>query len=251
MIDSEKPEQRRSIYLLPNLFTAAALFAGFYAIISAMQQHFDNAAIAIIIALVFDGLDGRIARFTGSESAFGAEFDSLSDMVSFGVAPALVFFSWSLYSLGKIGWLLSFIYAVCTALRLARFNLSEEHKPRYFQGLATTIAAGWSATIIWVCVKYGVVGTNHAWLVAVFVVFVSLLKVSSVPYRSFKDIDLRGKVPFIIIVLIILIFVFVSYDPPDVLCVAVTIYCLSGLVMWIVRKVFMRGDNNGGIDNQG
>ena len=223
MTEKKASVQHRGIYLLPNLFTAAALFAGFYAIVAAMKQNYNNAALAILIALVFDCLDGRVARLTGAQSAFGAQFDSLSDMVSFGVAPALVFFTWSLFSLGKVGWLVSFVYTVCTALRLARFNLSEEHRPRYFQGLSTTAAAGWSASFIWVCVKYQVVGTHVAWGIAFFVGFVALMKVSSVPYRSFKDLNLRSKVPFLLVVGLILLLVFISYDPPDVLFVR-TIY---------------------------
>lgn len=240
VVEDVTPSQRRGIYLLPNLFTAMALFAGFYAIVAAMKQDFSAAAIAILIALVFDGLDGRIARITGSQSAFGAEFDSLSDMVSFGVAPALVFFSWTLYSLGKVGWLLAFIYVVCTALRLARFNLADEHKPKYFQGLSTTAAAGCSGSLIWVCDKYQFIGPHLPWLIAIYVASVSLLKVSSVPYRSFKDLNLRGRVPFISVVVIILLLVIISYDPPDVLLTGFALYCLSGPVVWLFKKIFLR-----------
>lgn len=238
MQNNQSHSRIRGIYLLPNLFTLAALFAGFYAIIAAMQGLFALAAIAIFISLVFDGLDGRVARLTGSTSAFGAEMDSLSDMVCFGVAPALVMYFWSLHLLGKPGWLIAFVYVACTALRLARFNtqLQEKTSSRYSQGLTTTMAAGWVASLIWVCCSHEVFGGSHRVILplAIFALFVALLKVSKIRYRSFKDLDLRGKVPFVTIILIVLVVVLVAFDPADLLLLIFSVYGLSGPLMTVL-----------------
>lgn len=228
----------RGIYLLPNLFTIAALFAGFYAIVAASKQNFEPAAIAILIAMVFDGLDGRIARLTHTQSEFGAQLDSLSDMVCFGLTPALVLYSWSLAYFGKPGWLAAFIYAACTALRLARFNSqSQGENKRYFQGLATPVAAGLMACIVWVCTMYEVDGRDLSFWIMIITVFVALLKVSTIRYRSFKDFDVRNRVPFMMIIVIVLILVLISFDPPDVLLAIFATYVLSGPVMtlWGLR----------------
>lgn len=233
----------KGIYLLPNLFTVGALFAGFYAIIAATKGLFDMAAMAIFIAMLLDALDGRIARLTHSQSEFGAQMDSLSDMVCFGVTPALVLYQWSLFTLGKPGWLAAFFYAVCTALRLARFNSqSQQTNKRYFQGLSTTAAAGVIASLIWTATEFHISGQNYSILIAIIAVVVGLLKVSSIRYRSFKDLDVRGKVPFIVILIIVLGLVLVSFDPPLVMLVLFGGYMLSGPVgtLWGLRKIKQR-----------
>ena len=232
-------KRRRGIYLLPNLFTVAALFAGFYAIVAGTKNHFEEAAIAIYVAMILDGLDGRIARLTHSQSEFGAQLDSMSDMVCFGITPALVMYSWSLHALGKPGWLAAFIYAVCTALRLARFNSQSQQKnKRYFQGLATPASAGLVASIIWVSTKFGLSGVSMALPIAIVAILLGLLKVSTMRYRSFKDLDLRGKVPFLWILGMVLVFVFISFDPPDMLLAIFLVYVLSGpfSTIWGLRK---------------
>lgn len=230
-----EPKPRgRGIYLLPNLFTVSALFAGFYAIVSATKGFFDNAAIAIFMAMVLDGLDGRVARLTQTQSEFGAQMDSMSDMVCFGVTPALVLYEWSLSSLGKIGWLAAFIYTVCTALRLARFNsMNENTDKRYFHGLSTPLAAGLVASVIWVSTKFHISGETLSVVAAIMAICLGLLKVSSVPYRSFKDFDARNRIPFLATVVLVLVIAFVALDPPDVFLGFFTLYVLSGPVMWL------------------
>jgi len=223
----------RGIYLLPNLFTVSALFAGFYAIVSATKGLFDTAAIAIFVAMLFDGLDGRVARLTDTQSEFGAQMDSLSDMVCFGVTPALVLYEWSLSSLGKLGWLAAFIYTVCTALRLARFNsIDDPNDKRYSRGLTTTIAAGFIASVIWVCTQYQISGHQINILIAIVALCVALLKVSTLPYRSFKDFDARDKIPFLAVVALALVFAFIALDPPDVFFTCFFLYVLSGPAIW-------------------
>ena len=226
----------RGIFLLPNFFTTAAIFAGFYAIIAASQHRFDTAAIAIFIAMLLDGLDGRVARLTHSQSKFGAEYDSLSDMVCFGLTPALVLYNWSLLYMGKAGWLVAFLYTVCTALRLARFNSQGQNtNKRYFYGLSTTAAAGFIAGLIWVAQTYQMPG-DAVWVrytAIVITVLVALLKVSFIPYRSFKDIDIRGRVPFIMSMVIVLLLVFISAAPSLVLCAIFGLYTISGPAGWL------------------
>ncbi len=228
--------RHRGIYLLPNLFTMGALFAGFYAIVAATKHSFDNAAIAIFVAILLDGLDGRIARMTHSVSDFGAQFDSLSDMLCFGITPALVLYIWSLSTLGKAGWLICFAYTAATALRLARFNtqLGSPDK-RYFQGLSTTLSAGFVASVLWTCVQYQIDGAAIAWLVGLIAVLLAILKVSSIRYRSFKDLNLRGKVPFLVIPIIGLLFMLISYSPPHVFLILFSIYVASGPVTAVIR----------------
>jgi CDP-diacylglycerol--serine O-phosphatidyltransferase len=221
----------RGIYLLPNLFTVGALFAGFYAIIAATHAKFDTAAIAIFIAMIMDGLDGRVARLTHTESEFGAQMDNMSDMVCFGVTPALVLYEWSLSGIGKIGWLAAFVYTVCTALRLARFLSMDNHEDkRYSRGLTTTAAAGFIASILWFCAVHDISGDAIKSLVLVITILTALLKVSTVPYRSFKDFDARDKIPFLAIVVMVLVLAFVALDPPDVFLVIFSLYVLSGPV---------------------
>jgi CDP-diacylglycerol--serine O-phosphatidyltransferase len=230
--ETNAPKRRRGIYLLPNLFTTAGLFAGFYAIVAATKTHFDAAAIAIFVAMIMDSLDGRIARMTNTQSDFGKEFDSLSDMVAFGLAPALVIYQWALLGLGKLGWLAAFIYTAGAALRLARFNVQHGvGNKRYFQGLASPAAAGVLGGMVWVGDDYGLRdSTGISVLAAILTVLVALLMVSNVRYRSFKDLDLRNKVPFVAVLLLVLSFAFVSIDPPQVLFTLFFGYALSGPV---------------------
>jgi CDP-diacylglycerol--serine O-phosphatidyltransferase len=223
---------RRGIYLLPNLFTTGALFAGFYAIVQAMNGRFEHAAAAIFIAMVLDGLDGRVARLTRTQSAFGAEYDSLSDMVSFGVAPALVMYSFALKGLGKLGWIAAFIYCVGAALRLARFNtMLEVQDKRWFQGLPSPAAASLIAGMVWVAVDNHVAGAALRWPAWALTVFAGLSMVTSLRFYSGKDINLRKSVPFVFVVLIALFFTLISVDPPIVLFMLFLGYGLSGYLL--------------------
>jgi CDP-diacylglycerol--serine O-phosphatidyltransferase len=236
----EKITKSRGIYLLPNLFTTGALFTGFYSIVAALKGDFDIAAISVFFAMILDTLDGRVARLTNTQTAFGAEYDSLSDLVAFGIAPALVIYSWSLVRLGKLGWLVAFIYAACTALRLARFNTQLEHSDkRYFQGLPCPAAAGVVAGIVWVGFVYDIVGFFIAIPAAMLTVFVAVCMVSTIRYQSFKQINLKGKIPFIAVVLLVLIIAAVAISPPQMLFLIFLIYAFSGpvLTLWQVRKV--------------
>lgn len=234
---NEVPTRSKGIYLLPNLFTTSALFAGFYAIVAAQRGDFEYAAVAIFVAMIMDGLDGRVARLTNTESAFGAEYDSLSDMVSFGVAPALVVYSWGLSSLGKPGWLVAFFFAAATALRLARFNsrLHVQDK-RYFQGLPCPPAAALIAAMVWVAHDYGVLG-QKLWVIATIVTLITGgLMVSNIPYYSFKEIDLKGKVPFVAMLAVLLLFVCISVDPPLVLLLGFGGFVLSAPIAFIRHR---------------
>ena len=228
--------QRRGIYLLPNLFTTAALFFGFFAIVQAMQGNFERAAVAIFIAMVLDGLDGRVARMTRTQSAFGAEYDSLSDMVSFGVAPALVIYEWALSGMGRLGWIAAFIYCACAALRLARFNTTlEVIDKRFFQGLPSPAAAALVAGFVWVMMDFGFAGDDVRWLAAFITVFAGVTMVTSFRFYSFKDINLKKSVPFIVVAALVLAFVLVSSYPPGVLFGLFCIYSLSGYVLSLVQ----------------
>ena len=234
--DRRKPELKRprmrdrGIYLLPNLFTTGALFAGFYAIVQAMNGRYEYAAVAIFIAMVLDGLDGRVARMTHTQSAFGAEYDSLSDMVSFGVAPALVIYEFALQDMGKFGWIAAFVYCAGAALRLARFNtqLDTVTDKRFFQGLPSPAAAALIAGFIWVMVEYGLTGDDARWLAAAIALFGGLSMVSNFRFYSGKEINLRKSVPFFVILLIVLAFILISTSPPEVLFGAFVLYGLSG-----------------------
>lgn len=237
-----RKERKRGIYLLPNLFTTAALFFGFFAIIAGMQGRFESAAIAIFVAMVLDGLDGRVARLTNTQSKFGAEFDSLADMVSFGVAPALVMFSWALTDLGKFGWAAAFIYVACAALRLARFNTQIDTADKnFFSGLASPSAAAVIAGTVWVCRDEGWFGdslpTEMAWLAALFTALVGILMILNIKYYSFKGLDLRGRVPFVVMIAIVLAFGVITLDPPRVLLAGFLIYALSGPALAVFQKV--------------
>ncbi|MBI4985782.1 MAG: CDP-diacylglycerol--serine O-phosphatidyltransferase [Rhodocyclales bacterium] len=224
--------RRRGIYILPNLFTTAALFAGFYAIVQAMNGRFADAAVAIFVAMVMDGLDGRVARLTRTQSAFGAEYDSLSDMVSFGAAPALVIYEWALKGMGKLGWVAAFIYCVGAALRLARFNTNiEVIDKRYFQGLPSPAAAALVAGLVWVLIDNNWSGEEARWYACILTIFAGVTMVSTVRYYSGKDINLRRSVPFMAIVAIALAFALVSSYPAGVLFALFLGYALSGYAM--------------------
>jgi CDP-diacylglycerol--serine O-phosphatidyltransferase len=238
--DPKRPRMRdRGIYLLPNLFTTGALFAGFYAVVQAMNGRFEHAAVAIFIAMVLDGLDGRVARMTHTQSAFGAEYDSLSDMVSFGVAPALVIYVFALQGLGKFGWIAAFVYCAGAALRLARFNtqIDTVTDKRFFQGLPSPSAAALVAGFVWVMNEYGIAGHDVRWLAFVVALFGGLTMVSNFRYYSGKEINLRKSVPFFVILLIVLAFILVSTSPPEVLFGAFLLYGLSGYVDALLQLI--------------
>jgi len=229
---SKSKLRSKGIYLLPNLFTTGALFFGFYAVVASMNGHFEKAAIAIFVAMILDGLDGRVARLTNTQSEFGAEYDSLADMVSFGVAPALVAFSWSLQSLGQAGWIAAFIYVAGAALRLARFNTQVDTADKnYFTGLASPAAAAIVAGTVWALSEYGVTGPDVAVLMSLVVGAAGILMVSNVQYHSFKGLDLKGKVPFVAMLAVVAVFAVVSIDPPLILLAVFLAYGSSGLFM--------------------
>lgn len=232
---SKKPH--RGIYLLPNLFTTAALFCGFYAIVSSINGQFETAAIAIFVAMLLDGIDGRVARLTNTESDFGAEFDSLADMVSFGLAPALIIYLWALSSFGKMGWLVSFIYVACAALRLARFNTQASHSDkRYFQGLASPAAAAVVAGLIWNAdfIRQYLPESSLQIVALVTTLFVGLLMVTNVRYHSFKGVNWRSKVPFVTILMFVFVLVFISAEPALVLFGIFFVYALSGPILTVI-----------------
>lgn len=237
MTNKTNKKPHRGIYLLPNLFTTAALFCGFYAIVSSINGKFEVAAIAIFIAMLLDGIDGRVARLTNTESDFGAEFDSLADMVSFGLAPALIVYLWTLSSLGKIGWVVSFIYVACGALRLARFNTQASHSDkRYFQGLASPAAAAVVAGLIWngEFIKEYLSMPTLQIVALVVTLLAGLLMVSNVRYHSFKGVNWRSKVPFVTILMFVFLLVFISAEPALVLFVGFLAYSLSGPILTVI-----------------
>ncbi len=236
MTDIER--RRRGIYLLPNAFTTAALFAGFYAIVQAMNGRFEVAAMAIFAAMVLDGMDGRVARLTNTQSAFGEQYDSLSDMCSFGVAPALVMYEWALKDLGRWGWLAAFIYVAGAALRLARFNtnLTVVDK-RYFQGLPSPASAALVAGFVWLAVdnKLQIQELWLPWVAFVVTVYAGVSMVTNAPFFSGKSFALSRSVPFWGILLVVLAFVFISVDPPIALFGLFVVYGLSGYFLWLWR----------------
>jgi len=228
-----KKVRHKGVYLLPNLFTTGALFSGFYAIVVSMSGHFEAAAIAIFAAMILDGLDGRVARLTNTTSAFGLQYDSLADMVSFGVAPAIVALNWGLLTLDKLAWAASFAYAACAALRLARFNTQTEFTDkRFFVGLASPAAAAIVASIIWVW-HDAVLSKPYAVVVAIIMIFLGLLMVSNFKYNSFKGVDFKGRVPFVAMLAVIFLFVLIASNPPTMLLLIVLLYGLSGPAMWL------------------
>ena len=228
---------RKGLYLLPNLFTLAALFAGFYAIVMAMNNRFDLAAIGVFCAMVLDSLDGRVARMTNTQSAFGEQMDSLSDMVSFGAAPALIAYEWALKGLGRWGWIAAFVYCACAALRLARFNVNTAVvDKRYFQGLPSPGAAAIMAGFIWSMTEIPVKGPDVAWPMFAIALFAGLTMVTNLPFYSFKDFDMKRSVPFSAIVLVVLAIAAVNTDPPTMLFGLFVVYGLSGYALYIWRK---------------
>ena len=239
---SPSAARRRGIYILPNLLTTAALFCGYFAIVQAMHQRFEAAAIAIFVAMVFDGLDGRVARLTGTQSEFGAQYDSLSDMVSFGVAPALLAYQWALMDLNKLGWIVSFIYCSGAALRLARFNTNiGVVDKRFFQGLPSPAAAALIAGIVWVSIDNGLSPDESIWLksAACLLTFIAgISMVSNFPFWSGKNINLRKSVPFIAVIALALAFALGALYPPGVFFGLFVCYGLSGylLAFWRWRR---------------
>lgn len=233
--EQQQVKRRRGIYLLPNLFTTAALFSGFYAVLAAVNGQFEPAAIAIFVAMILDGLDGRVARMTNTQTAFGAEYDSLSDMVAFGLAPAIVMYVWALKGLGNFGWLAAFIYTAAAALRLARFNTQVGiADKRYFQGLPSPAAAAIIAAAVWGGVEYGIQREDVASFVGIMTAVVGLLMVSNFRYHSFKELDFRGKVPFFVLVVIMLVFAIVLWEPPFIMFVVFACYAVSGPVLTLI-----------------
>jgi CDP-diacylglycerol--serine O-phosphatidyltransferase len=235
--DQDKTKKRRrGIYLLPNLFTTATLFFGFYAILASMNGKFEAAAMAIFAAMLMDGLDGRVARMTNSQSEFGAQYDSLADLIAFGLSPALVMYSWALTDLGKLGWLAAFIYTAATALRLARFNTQiGVADKRYFQGLPSPSAAAIMAGGVWLGVDYEIAGTSVSWGAALLTTATGLLMVSNFRFHSFKEIDFHGKVPFIAMVIMMLGFAVVLTHPPTILFLLFLAYAISGPLITLVK----------------
>jgi CDP-diacylglycerol--serine O-phosphatidyltransferase len=233
------------VYLLPNLITTASLFSGFYAIVAAIDGHFSRAAAAIFVAMICDGLDGRIARWTNTQSAFGKEYDSLSDMVSFGLTPSIVVYQWGVERIaeygklwGRFGWLASFFFAVCAALRLARFNIREAKDKRFFEGLPSPSAAGCVAGTIWVLSEYEVTGLPKLILSFVVTATMGALMVSKFSYWSGKDLNLRGKVPWASLALVPLGYMFfVAYGPAETLLTAFGTYAASAPLLWVWRRL--------------
>lgn len=225
----------RKIYLLPNLLTTAGLFAGFYAIVAGIKGNFEASAIAIYVAMIMDGLDGRVARLTGTESQFGAHLDSLSDMVCFGITPALVVYSWGLQYLGKFGWLSAFFYTAATALRLARFNTYSLSDKKFFIGLPCPAAAATVAGMVWIGVDFAIPGKRISELVAGVTLVLGALMVSNIRYNSFKKLDFKDHVPFVTILLVILVYLLVAWDPPKILFGVFLLYAISGPILGIKR----------------
>lgn len=220
---------RFGIYLLPNLFTTASLFAAFYSIIASMKMQFEAAAIAIFIGIITDGLDGRIARLTNTVTNFGAEYDSLSDMVTFGIAPSVLLYGWILHHLGKVGWLVAFVYTAAVALRLARFNTQlETADKRYFQGLSSTLGAANLTAFVWLCQQNEWSFGFLKYFSAGLAVCIGILMVSNIRYHSFKELDFKGKVPFLYILISVILFAAVAFDPSLVIWVVTVGYAASG-----------------------
>lgn len=236
-------KRRKGIYILPNLFTLAALFGGFYAIVMAINGRFDLAAWGVGCAMVLDSLDGRVARMTNTQSAFGEQMDSLSDMVSFGAAPAIISYVWALKSLGRWGWIAAFVYCACAALRLARFNVNTGVvDKRYFQGLPSPAAAALIAGFIWLLTESGIKGTDALWGISVpwimfaLALYGGLTMVTNVPFYSFKEFHMKRSVPFVMIVLIALVIAVINIDPPIVLFGIFVAYGFSGYFIYLWRK---------------
>jgi CDP-diacylglycerol--serine O-phosphatidyltransferase len=230
----KKEKMKKGIYVLPNLFTTASLFCGFYSIIASVKGHFPVAASAIIIAIILDGLDGRIARMTNTISKFGAEYDSLSDLVAFGVAPAVLMYTWSFFYYRKWGWLVAFLFVLCGALRLARFNVQINLiDSRVFNGLPIPAAAATTATGVLLYFYLGGQGTYPSLIIMIGVVGVSLLMVSNVKYYSFKDLNFFARQPFMSFFFIAIILVIVAVEPQIMIFTFSVGYSLSGPI-WLL-----------------
>ncbi|MDN3557114.1 CDP-diacylglycerol--serine O-phosphatidyltransferase [Halomonas maura] len=237
-LEDGKKVRRKGIYLLPNLFTTSALFSGFFAVVAAINGDFTAASIAIFIAMVLDGLDGRVARLTNTQSAFGAEYDSLSDMLSFGVAPGLVAFTWILQDVGKTGWVVAFLYVACAALRLARFNVQlGSVDKKWFIGLPSPSAAAVVAASVWTFHSFDAEAFGFKLLMLFVVGAAGILMVSNIRYYSFKDVDLKGPVPFVMLLAIVLGFVVISIEPSVMLLLLFGTYVASGPVLAALRKL--------------
>jgi CDP-diacylglycerol--serine O-phosphatidyltransferase len=234
---SETRKRAKGIYMVPNMITLAALFGGFYAIIMAMNGRFELATVALFLSMVLDSLDGRVARMTNTQSAFGEQMDSLSDMVSFGAAPALVAYIWTLSTLGRWGWIAAFVYLACAALRLARFNVNTGVvDKRYFQGLPSPAAAALVAGFIWLMTDLEIPSGDVTWAMFAITLFAGLTMVTNVPFYSFKDLSLKKSVPFAAIVLVALGIAVINIHPPTVLFSLFMIYGLSGYAIYVWRK---------------
>ncbi len=230
--------RRRGIYLLPNMITISALFCGFYAIVMSLNLEFKQSTVAIFIGMILDSMDGRVARLTRTQSEFGAQLDSLSDMVTFGVAPALVAYEWSLKGMGRVGWVAAFIYCACAALRLARFNTNiAVVDKRFFQGLPSPAAAAIVTGFIWLMDDLGFFGRDFYGICWGITLFAGLTMVTNVPFYSFKEMNIRKSVPFIAVIVVVLIIVTISFDPPKVLFGLFVLYGLSGYVMYVWHKI--------------
>lgn len=236
-VQGGKSVRRKGVYLLPNLFTTGALFSGFYAIVAAINSQFEQAAIAIFVSMIFDGLDGRVARMTNTQSAFGAEYDSLADCISFGAAPALVSYLWSLNNLGKVGWMIGFVYMACAALRLARFNVEHDVADnRYFTGLPSPSAAALVAGMVWAGSDWGIAGVDAVIPAALLTAYAAVMMVSNVKFSSFKEIDFKGRVPFVAILVVVLAIAVIFSDPSRVLLGVFLLYSLSGPIGSLLGK---------------
>lgn len=238
-LDRNAKEKFRGIYILPNLFTISALFAGFYAIVAATKGSFEIAAIALFVAMLLDNLDGRVARLTNTQSAFGAELDSMSDMVAFGLAPALIVYHWSLMGLGKIGWLISFFYTATAALRLARFNSQINTVDKaYFKGLPAPVAAAIVAGFVWNCTEFEWSGKMQLISItcAIITVLVAVLMISNIRYYSFKTIDLKGRVHYLWALIVIVLLIIIVLEPAKFLFLACLGYVISGLFTTLPRR---------------
>lgn len=235
--DPELPRRRKGIYMLPNMITLGALFGGFYAVVMAMNNRYDLATVGIFAAMFLDAMDGRVARMTNTQSAFGEQMDSLSDMVSFGAAPALIAYEWTLRGLGRWGWIAAFVYCACAALRLARFNVNTGVvDKRYFQGLPSPAAAALVAGFIWLMTEYGFPPKDLAWPMFALTLYAGLTMVTNVPFYSFKDLSLKRSVPFASIVLVALGIAVINIHPPTVLFCLFVLYGLSGYAVYVWRK---------------
>ncbi len=231
-------KRRKGIYILPNLFTLAALFGGFYAIVMAMNGRFHEASIGVFCAMVLDSLDGRVARMTNTQSAFGEQMDSLADMVSFGAAPALIAYEWSLKGLGRWGWIAAFVYCACAMMRLARFNVNTGVvDKRYFQGLPSPAAAALVMGFIWLMTEIGVEGESVPWVMFGLALYAGLTMVTNAPFYSFKDLNMKRTVPFVVVVLIALGIAAIATDPPIVLFGVFVLYGFSGYAVYAWRRV--------------